>query len=81
MWFQYRDQPLTGRGPGSGPNLVYGEHYAFGIVDGTDRPKWDLVERMRAANLAAANARWALTEPPAPATRRPSPPRPPRPLR
>jgi hypothetical protein len=61
MWFQYRDQPLTGRGPGSGEGLVYGEHYAFGLVDGTDRPKWDMVERMRAANLAALPARLAAS--------------------
>jgi len=57
-WFQYRDQPLTGRGPGRGPRLVLGEHYAFGLVDVTDRPKWPLVERVREANLKAA--RWRL---------------------
>lgn len=56
-WFHYRDQPLTGRGPGRGPRLVHGEHYAFGAVDVTDRPKWDLVERMRQANLIAARQR------------------------
>lgn len=66
MWFQYRDQPLTGRGPGSGEGLVYGEHYAFGIIDIADRPKWDMVERMRAANIAAAQSRWNATNPPAP---------------
>ncbi|MCC6443978.1 MAG: hypothetical protein IT210_11050 [Armatimonadetes bacterium] len=53
MWFQYRDQALTGRGPGGGPNLVYGEHYAFGLLDMTDRPKWQLVNGMQAANLKA----------------------------
>jgi hypothetical protein len=53
IWFQYRDQPLTGRGPGQGADLVYGEHYAFGVVDLCDRPKTVLVERMRKANLAA----------------------------
>jgi hypothetical protein len=57
-WFQYRDQPLTGRGPGYGPDLVYGEHYAFGAVTVTDRPKWPLVQRMREANLLAAQ--WRL---------------------
>lgn len=51
-WFEYRDQPVTGRGPGSGPNLVYGENYASGLIDVADRPKYDLVERVRAANLA-----------------------------
>lgn len=57
FWFQYRDEPLTGRGPGSGSELVYGEHYAFGIVDVTDRPKWDLVTKMRDANLGAVSQR------------------------
>ena len=57
-WFQYRDQPLTGRGPGHGQDLVYGEHFAFGFVDLTDRPKWDFVTRVRAANLQAA--KWRL---------------------
>ena len=52
-WFQYHDQPLTGRGPGSGADLVYGEHFAFGLVTVTDRPKWDLVQCMREANLQA----------------------------
>ncbi len=56
IWFHYRDQPLTGRGAGYGPELVYGEHYAFGLVTETDRVKWDLVERMREANLQAS--RW-----------------------
>jgi len=31
IWFFFRDQPLTGRGPGRGDQLVYGEHYAFGM--------------------------------------------------
>lgn len=57
IWFQYRDQPLTGRGPGKGTALVYGEHYAFGVVDLCDRPKVTLVERMRKANLAAQKLR------------------------
>lgn len=58
-WFQYRDEPATGRGPGHGPDLVYGEHYAFGLVDVTDTPKWDLVTRVRGGNLAAAGQRLA----------------------
>lgn len=58
-WFQYRDDPVTGRGPGHGPDLVYGEHYAFGLVDVTDGPKWDLVAPIRAENLAAAGQRSA----------------------
>ncbi|GBC96974.1 hypothetical protein HRbin16_02789 [bacterium HR16] len=57
MWFQYRDQPLTGRGPGRGNTLVIGEHFAFGLVDFTDRPKWELVKRMREVNLKAAQIR------------------------
>ena len=58
IWFMYRDQPLTGRGPGRGDALVYGEHYAFGLVTETDRVKWDMVTRMREANFRAA--RWRL---------------------
>ena len=56
-WFQYRDEPLTGRGPGHGPGLVYGEHYAFGVVDIADHPKWDLLTAMRRTNLNAAKIR------------------------
>jgi hypothetical protein len=58
LWFHYRDQMLTGRGPGSGLKLVLGEHFAFGTVDVADRPKWDLVERMRKANTSAA--KWRM---------------------
>jgi len=57
LWFQYRDEPITGRGPGTGNGLVIGEHFAFGFVDVTDRPKWDLVRPARAANLAATERR------------------------
>ena len=60
-WFQYHDQPLTGRGPGTGYALVHGEHYAFGLVTVTDRPKWDMVTPMREANLQAAQ--WRLAAP------------------
>jgi len=56
-WFEYRDEPVSGRGDTGGHNagskLVYGEDYAFGLVDVADRPKYDLVERVRAANLTA----------------------------
>ena len=58
-WFQLRDEPLTGRGPGRGPDLVYGEHYALGLVDVTDTPKWDLVARVRQENLAVNAQRLA----------------------
>lgn len=61
IWFLYRDQPLTGRGPGRGDQLVYGEHFAFGIVTEQDRVKWPLVRAMRAANQQAA--RWRLHAP------------------
>lgn len=52
-WFSYINQPISGRGPGVGPGLVIGEEAAYGLNDVNDRPKYDLVERMRAANLAA----------------------------
>lgn len=76
-WFQYRDEPLTGRGPGSGPNVVYGENYAFGLADECDRPKWPLVERVRQENLAAnAQRLTAAAGPGAPAPSRSAPRRP-----
>jgi hypothetical protein len=56
-YFKYRDQPLTGRGPGRGDRVTIGEHYAFGVVTETDRPKWEQVRRMREANLTAARLR------------------------
>jgi hypothetical protein len=59
-WFQYRDEPLTGRGPGHGPAAVYGEHYAFGLVDIADRPKWEMLTPMRRANLTAADTRMQM---------------------
>ena len=39
-WFQYRDQPLIGRGDG--------EAYQCGFVDGTDRPYRELCDAARA---------------------------------
>jgi len=68
MWFQYRDEPVSGRGPcptGQPDTLVCGEHFAFGAADVTDRPKYDLVERMREANLCAGPLRLALSSAPA----------------
>lgn len=59
-WFQYRDQPITGRGPGHGPRYVIGEHYAFGFVDGTNRPKTDLVGPATVANRKATRDRLGL---------------------
>ncbi|HEX2950749.1 MAG TPA: glycoside hydrolase family 2 TIM barrel-domain containing protein [Armatimonadota bacterium] len=58
FWFEYRDQDVTGRGSVDaeggmvGDNLVFGEHYAFGLVDVTDTPKWQFVEQVRKVNLA-----------------------------
>jgi uncharacterized protein (TIGR03437 family) len=57
-WFEYLDEPVSGRGNNDGesnisPSLVLGENTAFGLVDGTDRPKYDLVNKVRAANIAA----------------------------
>ena len=63
LWFHYRDQPLTGRGPGTGDRLCYGEHCAFGLITATDRPKWPMVERMREANLGATRHRLGLPPP------------------
>jgi hypothetical protein len=57
LWFHYRDQPLTGRGPGRGEMPYFGEHFAFGLITETDRPKWDMVRRMREVNLQAARLR------------------------
>lgn len=62
-WFQYRDEPVSGRGPGQGPELVYGENFAFGMVDVGDRPKWDLVTRVREANLGAVKRRLSFQAP------------------
>lgn len=58
IWFIYHDQPLTGRGPGKGDQLVIGEHYAFGLVDGTDRLKMPLAKAMRESSAQAAG--WRL---------------------
>lgn len=60
IWFIYRDQPLTGRGPGRGDRLVLGEHYAFGFVTETDRIKWPLARAVRETNLQAAA--WRLRQ-------------------
>jgi hypothetical protein len=54
IYFEYRDQPITGRGPGVGEKLVLGEHYAFGLIDICDHPKWDLLGPVRSANLSAS---------------------------
>jgi uncharacterized protein (TIGR03437 family) len=64
-WFEYRDEPLSGRGflGETDLNLVEGEDYAFGMVDVADRPKYDLVELVRTTNLAMAPRRLAFAPP------------------
>ena len=59
LWFQYRDQPILGRGPDPERKLdaTIGERYAFGIVDITDRLKMPMALRMRKANLGAFTLR------------------------
>ncbi|MFY0573859.1 carbohydrate-binding protein [Cystobacter fuscus] len=57
MWFQYRDQHITGRDDTAKNQLVLGESLAFGLVDIADRPKWPLVTAIRRANLKAAAQR------------------------
>ena len=67
-WFEYGDEPVSGRGPeGSifGAGLVYGEDYAFGLVDIADQPKYDLVTQVRAANIAALRSLGLLESAPA----------------
>ncbi len=58
MLFDYADEPLTGRGNSAGvgnitAKLVVDENYAFGLVDVTDTPKYDLVTKVRTANITA----------------------------
>lgn len=64
-WFEYRDEPLAGRGflGETDLDLVEGEDYAFGMVDVADRPKYDLVEAVRTTNLAMAQRRLAFGPP------------------
>jgi uncharacterized protein (TIGR03437 family) len=55
-WFENRDEPVSGRGNNNGignisSRLVLGENYAFGMVDVTDRPKYDLINKVRTANI------------------------------
>lgn len=58
--FQYRDEPVTGRGPvaRSAPAAVMGENYAFGMVDVTNQPRWRLLEQVREANVSAS--KWRM---------------------
>ncbi|HLK14136.1 MAG TPA: hypothetical protein VKT78_04970 [Fimbriimonadaceae bacterium] len=47
-WFQYYDEPKNGRGDG--------ENYNFGVVDTSNRPYTELLERGRALDLNALHA-------------------------
>jgi hypothetical protein len=61
IWFEYLDQSITGQGGhdyGASP-IYYVEHYAFGLIGVTDRPKWEMITKMREANLQAAEWRMA----------------------
>jgi hypothetical protein len=54
-WFEYLDQPVTGNannGDVMPASLVVGQNQAFGMVDIANRPKYDLVNEVRAANIA-----------------------------
>ncbi|QDL54554.1 hypothetical protein [Rhodoferax aquaticus] len=57
-WFEYRDQPITGRGSLDQLGLVIGENHAFGLVSVTDTPKWHLVEKIRRSNVSADSFRY-----------------------
>jgi len=57
MLFDYLDEPLSGRGNSDGMgnitrDLVVDEAFAFGLVEVTDTPKYDLLDKVRAANIA-----------------------------
>jgi hypothetical protein len=71
-WFEYHDEPIAGRGGvptgDSGPAVIYGEHDAFGLLDTTDTPKYDLVEKVLAGNIAALQSLGLLAPPAAPPT-------------
>lgn len=52
-WFQWRDQPLTGR-----PD---GENYQIGFLSVTDQPYWELVEAARAVSREMYTRRRGLS--------------------
>jgi hypothetical protein len=57
-YFQQYDQPCLGRGPGDGSSSLHqGESCAWGLIDVTDTPKWDLVNPVRTVNLQADTLR------------------------
>lgn len=54
-WFEYHDQPVTGNannGDVMPASLVIGQSQAFGMIDVTLQPKYDLVNAVRAANIS-----------------------------
>jgi uncharacterized protein (TIGR03437 family) len=54
-YFEYGDQPVTGNannGDVMPASLVVGQNQAFGMLDITRQPKYDLVNAVRAANIA-----------------------------
>lgn len=54
-WFEYIDQPITGNannGDVMPASLVVGQNNAFGMIDVTTQPKYDLVNAVRGANIA-----------------------------
>jgi hypothetical protein len=55
--FEHHDESCLGRGPGKGRELQYGEALAWGIIETTDTPKWDMVKAVREINLKAAQLR------------------------
>jgi uncharacterized protein (TIGR03437 family) len=66
MIFQYGDGPLTGNGAMSGSALVIGGNdIAWGMVDLTDTPKYDFVNKVRAANIATFHSLQLLGTVPA----------------
>ncbi|MFC2125233.1 hypothetical protein ACFLU5_10510 [Bacteroidota bacterium] len=42
-WFQWIDQPVTGR--------MDGENYNIGLIDVSDRPYWDFIEGVKTAHM------------------------------
>ena len=59
FYFMQHDEPPSGEAPGRGPHLRFGEGLAWGLVDITDTPKWEMVRQVRDANLNATPARLA----------------------
>ena len=54
-WFQWVDQPCTGR--------MDGENYNIGLVDVTDRPYADIIEAMRTTHQRLQTVHGGATAP------------------